>query len=96
MGNRDASLELLLPRVAIRRVTLAPSQCPVIKGRVNALRKISITIPRRDIIRIHGVQHRILVDLPGARIDATLDDPESPLVKWAMTTSNVLRGCMTE
>ena len=91
MREREASLDTLLPRISIRRETLTESQCPVLKSRVVALTRTSIAIPKQIVIRLHPFQHRLVIDLQGVRIDATLDDPESAIVRWAVATSNALR-----
>lgn len=93
MGDREASLETLLRRVAIQRTTVTGSQCPVLKSRVDALLRTSFAIPKQNGIRLHGFQHRIVIDLEGIHMDATLDDPESVVIQWAVATSKALKKC---
>jgi hypothetical protein len=96
MGDREASLETLLPRVAIQRAAITELQCPTLKSRVDALLRTSIAIPKQSVIRLHGFQHRIVIDLGGIQVDATLDDAENDVIQWAVGTSNALRKCMNE
>lgn len=93
MHDREASFDTLLPRVAVQRMTLTGSQCPELKRRVELLVRTSLTIPRQDVIRLHGFQHRIVIDMLGIQMDASLNDPESPIVKWAAATSKALGRC---
>lgn len=94
MDNRGESLVGLLPRVVIRRSIVTVTQCPVLKARVDALLRTSIAIPKQDLIRLHGFQHRIVIDVQGTHIDATLDDPGNAMVRWALGTSNALQACV--
>lgn len=91
--DRDAPIERLLSKVAVRRITINQAGCPSIRARVNALSKVTIALPNRDLIVVHPMLHRVLVEIGAVRIDATLTDSKDRLIRWAADTLKTLRAC---
>jgi hypothetical protein len=96
LADRDASLDALLLRVGIRRTRLTLDRCSALKTRTDELSKVSINVPSaRGAIPLHPVGHQIVTSLNGAYINATFQDPEIGLVRWALETLDALNKCTT-
>jgi hypothetical protein len=93
MKNRLASFESVISQVVVRRLVLRTETCPAVRKRMNALSKVSISIPERDVVVLHPLSHRIVVDFAGTHLDATLSDGNAPVVRWATQTIDALRAC---
>jgi hypothetical protein len=100
MADRDASLDELMLRVAIRRATLASDRCVALKARVDALEKVVIEISPRsrsgryaEIPAPHAPVHQIVLSRSGTSINAVLQNPRAALVRWAVGTLNALNKC---
>jgi hypothetical protein len=92
-ADPKASLKLLLSKVVVRQVELTVERCPAIRTRMDALSKLPITLPARTMLYLHPFVHRIVIDLPSARIDATISDEQNALVRWASETTDALLAC---
>jgi hypothetical protein len=88
-----ASLKVLLARVAVQRVVVDSQRCSAIRSRVEALSDLSIQIPALNVIELHPFVHRIVVDVDGAHVDATLHDTDAPVVRWALETAKAIQDC---
>lgn len=93
MSNRQATLASLLPAIKVRRLDVTPEQCPAIKERVDALAKVSMTLPDWNLIVLHPTLHRIVDNMGTERVDATLTGDDNPVVRWATDTMQVIRSC---
>jgi hypothetical protein len=93
MADRAAPFDALLPRVAVRRSATTLAHCPALNGRVAALLKTSIAIPRQDVVMLHPTLHRLIIQLQSTTIDATLVDDDSAMVRWAVETFDALQAC---
>jgi hypothetical protein len=93
MGDPQAPLERLLPRVTVRRLTMSEDRCPSIRSRLNALPRASMRMPNRNVISLHPFVHRIVIDSGRVRVDATLVDSNDSVVRWAAETLKALQGC---
>jgi hypothetical protein len=93
MANRLAPLNSLVSRIKLQRHQLTSATCGALQPRLDALSKVAISIPATDTIVLHPFVHRIVLDLGGGRIDASLHEDEQPLVQWARTTLDALSRC---
>ena len=93
MADRLASLDSLVSRIKLQRHQLTSTTCGALQPRLDALSKVAISIPATDTIVLHPFVHRIVLDLGGGRIDASLHEDEQPLVQWARTTFDALSRC---
>ncbi len=93
MASPDASLDSLLPRVVVERIVVESRVCPSVRARVDALSRLSISIPEQGIIPLHPLVHRLVVDGPTARIDGTLYGADAPVVRWAAETIRAIQAC---
>lgn len=93
MADRRAPFDDVLAKVAIRRITVNPSQCPAVRQSMRALSDTSIKVPLEDRILSHPVSHRIVVRSQSLMLDATDRDERSPLVQWAIRTNDNLLAC---
>ncbi len=93
MANRSASLESLLPRVAVGRIVVDSRVCPAVRSRVDGLSHLSISVPKRDAIALHPFVHRVVINSAAAQIDATLFDNDAPVVQWAAETARAIQAC---
>ncbi len=89
----QASFESLISQLAVRRVVLSEEKCPAIRTRMDALPRVSVPSPLRDLLFLHPVEHRIVIRQPGAMIDATVLEQDNPLVRWAIETLDALVAC---
>jgi hypothetical protein len=96
MADRLASFNSLVSRIKLQRHQLTSTTCGALQPRLEALSKVAISIPARDTIVLHPLVHRIVLDLLGGRIDASLYEDEQPLVQWARTTFDALSRCATD
>jgi hypothetical protein len=87
-----ASIESVQSRLTFKRVTLDSGSCGALRLQLDKLPKISISIPARDVIPWHPVLHRFVLNFAD-RIEATLFDERSPLVRWAIQTTDALLAC---
>jgi hypothetical protein len=95
MRDRQAQLESLVSQVVVRRVSLSAERCPAIRTRLDALSKVVISLPERDAIFLYPFVHRIVIDLGGTHIDATVFDPDNPIIRWATETTDAILACAT-
>ena len=93
MSNRQGTLESLMPRVLVQRLDVAQDRCPVLRARVEALPRLSISVSDRNVIFHHHVIHRLVIDTGSDRVDARLVDPESSAVRWAVETFKAIKAC---
>ena len=93
VGDRQAPLKSLLSHVSVRRLTVDQERCPALHTRVAAISSISIPTPDDATIAIHPDLHRIVIDMGGEHIDATLIDSSSAIVRWAIDTTDTLKAC---
>ena len=93
MADRQAPLNSLVSRIKLQRHQLTSTTCGALRPRIEALSKVAISIPATDTIVLHPFVHRIVLDLGGGRIDASLHEDEQPLVRWARTTFDALSQC---
>jgi hypothetical protein len=93
MADRLASLDSLVSRIKLQRHQLTSTTCSALRPRLDALSKVAISIQTTDTIVLHPFVHRIVLDLGGGRIDASLHGDEQPLVQWARTTFDALSRC---
>ena len=93
MRDPKAPFESLVSQVTVRWLVLTENKCAAIRTRLDALSKVSISLPERDVIFLHPFVHRIVLDLPGAQIDARTFDEDNPLVRWAVETTDALLAC---
>lgn len=91
--DHKASFESILVRVEIRRLRMDERECPAIRRRVDALAKLSLTLPDEQIVRLHATWHELFVSTSAGEIKARLEDPKYPLVLWADETFRVLMTC---
>lgn len=85
-------MESFQSRLTFKRLTLASGSCPALRLQMDKLPKISISIPARDMISLHPVVHRFVLDFAD-RIEAKVTDEKSPLVNWATQTMDALLPC---
>jgi hypothetical protein len=94
MKDRAASFDTALSQVVVRRVTLDVATCPSLLSRMNALKNVVIRVPERGLMsRGHPPVHRVVLREIPFRMDVTLTDPSSPLVRWAIQTHEALLVC---
>jgi hypothetical protein len=93
IADRLASLDSLVSRIKLQRHELTSTTCGAVQPRLDALSKVAISIQDTDTIVLHPVVHRVVVDLGGGRIDASLHEDQHPLVQWARATFDALSRC---
>ena len=94
-ADSDASLEILVLRMSIRRTRLTVEQCPAITSRLNALRGLSIVPPRPQLsIPLHPVHHHVIVKTPEMNINTFFIDTGVGLAAWALDTLDELKKCV--
>ena len=93
MKNRAASFDSLIGLVSVRRYTLNAQKCSAVRIRLDALSKVTISLPARDTFSLHPVLHRVVIDFGGTRVDATIEKDDNPLVRWATETASALLAC---
>jgi len=93
MKDLEASFDSLISKVVVRQYVLTTEKCPAIRARLDALSKLTILLPERDVIILHPVVHRMIIDLGVMRLDATIDDQNNSLVRWAAQTLEALVQC---
>lgn len=92
MKDRAAPIESVQSQLSFRRRTLDARTCGSLRVQMDKLSKISIAIPEWDLIPWHPVLHRFVINLAD-HIEATLIDVRSPLVRWAVQTTDALLAC---
>jgi hypothetical protein len=93
MTNRGASFESVLSQIAVRRVNFDATTCRAIRDQMDALPKVRITVPERDVLAIDPYVHRIVLNVGPLEMDATVTDETNPLVRWAVETNAALSKC---
>jgi hypothetical protein len=93
MRDRQASFQSLVPQIVVRRVTFSAERCPAIRTRLDMLSKVALSLPERDVFVLHPFLHRIMIDMGGTHIDATISDEDNPLVRWASETTDAILAC---
>ena len=94
MKDRQASFDSLIGLVAVRRYALNVQKCPAVRIRLDALSKVAISLPERDTFSLHPVLHRVVIDFGVTRVDATIENDDNPLVRWATETTDALLACV--
>jgi hypothetical protein len=90
----NASVERLIDRLAVRRATVDTSSCPALVQRMNALTDIAVTVPDRRLFTVgHSFTHQFTLAIDQFTMQVTVRDQESPLVRWAGETNEVLVAC---
>ena len=95
MKDRQASFDSLISQVVVCRYVFHTEKCPAIRARLDALSKVAISLPERDVIVLHAILHRVVIDLGVALMDATIADQDNSLVRWATETTEALMVCTT-
>lgn len=93
MKDRRASFKSLLSLVAVRRLTFSAANCAAVRTRMDALSTTPVSLPERDSLFIHPVVHRIVISMMAINIDATVQDPDIAIVRWATETADALLAC---
>lgn len=94
-ADTEASLDVLLLRVSVRRTRLTAEQCPAITSRTNVLRSLSMSpLPGpRNFMPLHAPTYQVVVASEGSHIRAVFDDASSGLARWAVDTFEALKKC---
>lgn len=89
----DDSVASLLPDVSVTRTTVDSLTCRPIALRIEALSRVTLSVSTRDLIILHPVVHRILINIGPATIDATILDDSMELARWAVDTAVAIQRC---
>jgi hypothetical protein len=93
MAEPAASLATFLPKVKVVRRQIPASGCPAVRQQLDALARLKLPLPERDVIVLHPVAYRLLVEFGGGTVDLSLVDPEHPAVRWATDTMAMVERC---
>jgi hypothetical protein len=95
MTDRSASLDTVLPKIGVRRLTVETPACGALLNQMDRLADVRINLQKRDLIYLpmHRVWHHVVVDFGGDRVDVRLGDPDSALARWATSTMDMLLKC---
>jgi len=95
MTDRSASLDTVLPKIGVRRLTVQTPACGVLLNQMDRLADVHINLQKRDLMYLpmHRVWHHVVVDFGGDRVDVKLGDPDSALARWATSTMDMLLKC---
>jgi hypothetical protein len=91
--DRLASIKAAVAAVKVRRVVASADRCPSLAARLAALADLKLAPLRPDIIVIHPVVHRLVIESSTADVDMTSSDPDTPLEQWASLTAAAIRIC---
>ena len=92
-SDQQATLESFLPRVNLKRLDVTEDRCPRLRARVDALSRVSIVLLKPNVIAVHPVMHRIVIDIGSEHVDATVNSGESAVVRWAVDTMKAMQAC---
>jgi hypothetical protein len=93
MAEPARTLGELLPMVKVQRLHYLEGSCPAINAQLDALSKLRLPLPERDVIVLHPVLHRLRIELGGGDFDLTLVDEDHPAVQWAHDTIQKVQSC---
>ena len=93
MAEPEKPLSELLPKVKVQRRRFATASCSAVRKQLEGLSKVKLPLPERDIIVIHPVVYRLLIEFGGGTFDLSLVDPEHPAVRWAHDTIAKVQRC---
>src|SRR5262249_36103767 len=93
MAEPEKPLGDLLPMVKVQRRRFTTGTCPAVRQQLEALSRLKVPLPERDIIVLHPVLYRLLVQFGGGTVDLTLVDAEHPAVRWAHDTITKVQRC---
>jgi len=91
MKDRFAPVASMQSQLTFQRMTLESGTCRALRVQLDKLFKIRIAIAS-DVITLDGVLHRFVLRISDT-IEATLSDERSPLVRWAVQTTDALLAC---
>ena len=86
-------LNELLSRVRVQRRRFAEGTCPSVRQQLEALSRLKLPLPERDIIVIHPVLYRLTVNFGGGSFDLSLIDAKHPAVRWSHDTIARVQRC---
>jgi hypothetical protein len=89
-----AGVDEVRRKLRFDRSEFSEAQCPELRTQMNALSQLSIQMPTRDLIVLHPVVYRIVINFGGGSLDATFVEEENPLVQWARLTTRTLATCV--
>jgi hypothetical protein len=93
IAEPEKPLGELLPKVKVQRRRFTTATCPAVRQQLEALSRLRLPLPERDIIVLHPVVYRLLVEFGGGTLDLSLVDAKHPAVRWAHDTITKVQRC---
>jgi hypothetical protein len=91
--DRKASLESLLPLVAVRRQAVDSTACRNVKQQMDRLGSVDIRVHDKNRLFGDPFLHRLVVQWSEGEMDVTLYDEQHALARWASETMEALSAC---